>query len=517
MMSPKQDPRRRQIQGRHVSVGSVAKRKRSQVDVSQTGKRLTYSGSSLPENIWCHLCSFLPLKDAARAASVSQSFKRLWRCRSNLIFSKKTMGYKKNARRRRITTRDYNSRVDHILRNHLGTGVKTLRLEFYGPYNANTMNCLENWLQVAVTTGIEELSLILSNIDHLSNEAIYEFPCSLLSNGSGNTIRELDLLGCAFRPTVGIGCTGSLTSLCLSCVNIGSDELGFLLSNSLALERLELKDCSEIFSIKIPSLLQRLSYLMVSGCSMLQVIESEAPNISSFHYFHDDDDVDQQLQLFLGESLQMKEIFISHSCVLHYALAMLTSSMPNLETLTMHSYYEMVSTPTVASKFLHLKCLNISVYGWKSASTFLYADYDLFSLVSFLDVSPCLETFNLDAPMRSQEHDSIFEDPPSQLGRIPGQCYANLRHVKITKFRSTKLLVKLTCHILDSTPSLECLTLDITDGGPTCSELDRCFVGKETFMEAPKALAAIQTYIEGKVPSTAKLNVVEPCSRCPAL
>ncbi|XBI82383.1 hypothetical protein VPH35_091079 [Triticum aestivum] len=289
MMSPKQDPRRRQIQGRHVSVGSVAKRKRSQVDVSQTGKRLGYSGSSLSEDIWRHICSFLPLKDAARAASVSHSFKRFWRCQPNLTFSKKTMGYKKNARRRRITTRDYNSRVDHILRNHLGTGVKTLRLKLYGLYNADTRNCLDSWLQIAVTPGIEELSLIFSNIDHSSNEAIYEFPCSLLSNGSGNTIRELDLLGCAFRPTVGIGCTGSLTSLCLSCVNIESDELGFLLSNSLALERLELKDCSEIFSIKIPSLLQRLSYLMVSGCSMLQVIESEAPNISTFHFFHDDD------------------------------------------------------------------------------------------------------------------------------------------------------------------------------------------------------------------------------------
>ncbi|KAF7073349.1 hypothetical protein CFC21_078353 [Triticum aestivum] len=500
-----------------VSVGSVAKRKRSQMDVSQTGKRLRYSVSRLPEDIWRHICSFLPLKDAARAASVSQSFKRLWRCRSNLIFSKKTMGYTKSARRRRITTRDYNSRVDHILRNHLGTGVKTLSLGFYGPYNANTGNCLDSWLQIAVTPGIEELSLILySKSDHLSEKAIYNFPCPLLSNGSGNTIRELDLLGCAFHPTVGISCTRSLTSLCLSYVNIESDELGFLLSNSLALERLELKDCSEIISIKIPSLLQRLSYLMVFRCPMLQVIESKAPNISSFHYFHDDDDVDQQLQLFLGESLQMKEIFISHSCVLHYALAVLTSSMPNLERLTMHSYYEMVSTPTVASKFLHLKYLNISLFRWNFASTYLYADYDIFSLVSFLDASPCLETFNLDAPMRRREHDSIFEDPPSQLGRIPGQCYDNLRHVKITKFRSTKLLVKLTCHILDSTPSLECLTLDITDGGPTCSELDRCFVGKETYMEAPKALAAIQTYIERKVPSTAKLNVVEPCSRCPA-
>uniref|UniRef100_A0A8I6Y3S2 At1g61320/AtMIF1 LRR domain-containing protein n=1 Tax=Hordeum vulgare subsp. vulgare TaxID=112509 RepID=A0A8I6Y3S2_HORVV len=306
----------------------------------------------------------------------------------------------------------------------------------------------------------------------------------------------------------------SLTSLCLYYVNIESDELGFLLSNSLALERLELVECSEIISIKIPSLLQRFSYLKVSSCSILQVIESEAPNISGFYLFHDEE-VDQQVQLFFGESLQMKKFFISHSCVLHYALAILPSSMPNLKTLTMHSYYEMVSMPTVVSKFLHLKRLDISLWGWKFPTTFLHGDHDLFLLISCLDASPCLETFNLGAPMRRGEHDSIFEDPCSQLGRIPGQSYANLRRVKITKFCSMKLVVKLTCHILDSTPSLECLTLDITDGGPTCSKIARCFVDKDTFMEAPKALEAIRTYIEGRVPSTAKLNVVEPCSQCP--
>ncbi|XP_048527793.1 uncharacterized protein LOC125507167 [Triticum urartu] len=213
------------------------------------------------------------------------------------------------------------------------TGVKTFNLLFYGPYNANTSYCLDGWLQIAVAPGIEELSLTLfSDSDQLLDKAKYHFPCSLLSDGRGNSIRELKLVGCAFRPTVGIGCTRSLTSISLRFVHITRDELGFLLSKSLALERLDLNSCSEITSIKIPSLLQRLSYLKVSQCSMLQVIESKAPNISSFHFFGD-----QQVQLFLGEPLQMKEIFISHSCALHYARAMLPSSTPNLETLDIFS------------------------------------------------------------------------------------------------------------------------------------------------------------------------------------
>ncbi|XBH93111.1 hypothetical protein VPH35_084107 [Triticum aestivum] len=438
------DPPRQQIQGSHASIGSFAEEKRSQVDASQTGKKLRYSGSHLPEvtmtMLVIHICYFLPLKDAARAACVSRAFRISWRCHPNLTF------------------RDYNSRIDHILANHSGTGVKTFDLLFYGPYNANTSYCLDGWLQIAVAPGIEELSLTLfSDSDQLLDKAKYHFPCSLLSDGRGNSIRELKLVGCAFRPT-------------------------------------------------IPSLLQRLSYLKVSQCSMLQMIESKAPNISSFHFFGD-----QQVQLFLGEPLQMKEIFISHSCALHYARAMLPSSTPNLETLDIFSTGEMVSTPMLLSKFLHLKTITIS--GWIFSTT-----YNLFSLVSFLDASPCLETFNLHTRMGSRNHDSIFEDP-SHLGRIPGHCYDNLRHVKITRFFSTKLLVELTCHILENAPSLECLTLDITDGGLKCSDkrIRKCYESKATLVEAPKALEAIQTHIAGKVLSTTKLNILEPCSRCNAI
>lgn len=522
IMSLKQDSRRRQIQGRNVSVGSLAKRtsgcslakrKRSQEHVSQTGKRTRYSGSHLPEDIWHHICSFLPLKDAARAACVSQAFLCRWRCHPNLTFSKEIMGFSENTRRQSKITRHYNSKVGNILKKHFGVGVKTLSLQFYGPYDANTSYCLDSWLQIAVTPGIEELALILSSNSvessysdsgQFSYKANYNFPCSLLSDGTRDSIRELDIVGCAFRPTLGIGRMGNLTNLSLCFVHITGEELGFLLSNSLALELLELSCCSEIIFMKIPSL-QRLGYLKVSECCMLQVIESKAPNISSFHFDG------EQVQLFLGEALKVKKIDISHSGVLLFARTLLLSSTPNVETLTIYSIGEMVRTPMLPSKFLHLKFLDITVTGWSFSPA-----YDLFSLVSFLDASPCLETFDLHAPMRRQNnHDSIFEDL-SHLGQIPGHCYENLRCVKITSFCSTKVMVNLARHILEHTTSLESLTLDITAGGTRCSDdkVGECDVSKGTLVEAPKALMAIRAYIEGRTPSTVKLTVLEPCNRC---
>uniref|UniRef100_A0A0E0CR01 At1g61320/AtMIF1 LRR domain-containing protein n=1 Tax=Oryza meridionalis TaxID=40149 RepID=A0A0E0CR01_9ORYZ len=50
------------------------------------------------------------------------------------------------------------------------------------------------------------------------------------------------------------------------------------------------------------------------------------------------------------------------------------------------------------------------------------------------------------------------------------------------------------------------------------AEYGKCIsMDKDVIMDAHKSLLAIRTYVEGKVPPTVKLNVVEPCSRCHAI
>jgi hypothetical protein len=180
--------------------------------------------------------------------------------------------------------------------------VKALELDFYGPYNTKSYNRLNSWLQIAMTEIMEELTLLL-----LSDKSKYDFPSSLLSDRA-----ELELYE----------------------VRITGDELGRLLSNSFALEKLNLTYCHDIIRLEIPSLMQRLSYLEVSECSSLQVIENKAPNISSFDF------AGGQVQLSLVESLQVKTLKLHHSCVISYAIDKLPSSMPNLETLTLCSRCE---------------------------------------------------------------------------------------------------------------------------------------------------------------------------------
>lgn len=469
-----------------------------QENSSPGGKRTRFPGPELPEDIWCHIHSLMPMRDAAHAACLSRAFLRSWRCHPNLVFDRKTLGC------RFRTVWDFESKVDDIVKKHSGIGVKTFSLEWHYGINAKACSYLDSWLQMANAPGIEELTLNTYSIYSRGTE--YNFPCSLLSDdGRGSSIRYLRLAGCSFRPTVELGCSlRSLTTLNLCDVRITRDQLGCLLSGCAALERLELRRCSEITSLKIPSLLKHLSHLQVFGCRRLRMIENEAPNICSFQFWG------LQVQLCLGQLLQLKdlELCCTSTTTVCYARQELPSVAPNLETLTIRSYHQMVSTAMLPSRLLHLKYLSI----------YLSGDYDYFSLVSFLDASPSLETFILNVPSwEDLAEDSVYREP-LHLRRMPAYHHDKLRTVKISRFFHAKSLVELTRHILENAPSLESLTLDTTHGVLWCStsKFGACYPLR-TPLEPHKAALAIRTYIEEKVPSTVVFNVVEPCSRCHAI
>ena len=142
---------------------------------------------------------------------------------------------------------------------------------------------LDSWLHLALSSGLEELIIELwSGIMCMSQ---YYFPCSLLSGKSRDSIQNLRLSSCAFCPTVRL-CLRSLKKLYLCSASTTDDELQCILSDSFALERLELLSCSKIINLKIPYLLRRLSYLEVKACMSLEVIQIEAPNLYPLYAFH---------------------------------------------------------------------------------------------------------------------------------------------------------------------------------------------------------------------------------------
>ena len=196
------------------------------------------------------------------------------------------------------------------------------------------------------------------------------------------------------------------------------------------------------------------------------------------------------------------------------------------------------------NKFLHLKELSISIRGWSSNQ-----EYDFLSLVSFLDASPSLENFDLfvshcsscngflitgvksltqicrpftfQISVSVESKYDLFVGDPSTLRQMREHHHETLKLVKITRFCPQKSLVELTRHILESAMSLKCLILDTTNVTYRCYGNIRArkfsSLVSPNIREAHEALLAVKTYIEGKVPSTVQLDVLEPCSRCHAL
>ncbi|KAM3276359.1 hypothetical protein ACQJBY_044633 [Aegilops geniculata] len=387
------------------------------------------------------------MQDAARVACVSHAFKRSWRCYPNLAFNAKALGMDERSCGEDEIVRNFTSRVDNILKNHSCIAIKTLEIIFR--YYDDKVCNLDGWLQTAITPGIEELTVQLST----KSRKHYNFPWSLLANENGKLIQYLKLSCCAFSPTVGL-CLKSLSRLELFDVNITRDQMGSLLHNFFALQRMQLKNCNNITCLKMPFHLQHLKYLEVFHCSSLKVIEIEAPNLSNFQFMGL-----RQVQLSLGVALQFKKFDMSFPGVVSYACTNLLSNLQYVEALSLCS---------------------------------------------------CCE--------RKMLHESIVGDT-SNLRQMPGHRHDRLKTVKIIGFSSAKSVVELTCHIIENTTSLQCLTLDTTTGHPWHSCLTnysgKCLHLRVDFLvEVGKGLLAIKTYVEPKVPSRVKLNVVEPCRRC---
>ena len=279
------------------------------------------------QEILFHIHSLMPMREAARAACASRAFLHSWRCHPNLIFNKDTIGLKINGR-----GENFHHKIGRILRKHSGIGLKTFSLDYSYMCGFDGARYFDSWLQIALKPGIEKLTLWLP-----TTKKIYNFPCSLLSDGVRNSLQYLKLHNVALHPTVELCPLRGLTSLHLSDVRITWDELECLLCNSLALEQLELECCAEIIYLKIPCSLQRLSSLSVFSCYRLQVIESKAPNLSSLCL------TGHRLNFSHVETLQVKKLAMYYPNFIGDARGKLPSSMPNLETLVINSQSEVFS------------------------------------------------------------------------------------------------------------------------------------------------------------------------------
>ncbi|RCV22803.1 hypothetical protein SETIT_4G249800v2 [Setaria italica] len=349
------------------------------------------------------------MRDAARAAGISRQFRQSWKFYRRLIFDIEALGINEDGPVDEVTS-DFIRIIDHIMQNHSGIGVKTFRLRAVDCYNVQP-SYVDRWLQCAITPGIEDFELLMPWLNKLE----YNFPSSLLSTERGSSMKSFALSDCTFHSAAGVGCLSNLREVRLYSVHITGEDL---------------LSCYDIVRLKIPC---------------------------------------RPIHISLGHPTQLRHIemlSLHDSNMLYSASAKLPSIAPNLQTLFLTSNSEIANTPMVHGKFIHLKYLEIALIKPSSSP-----DYDFYSLDSFLDGSPALDTFTL------------------------------------------RSMIELAKHILERAPSLEHITLDTSRGrddkSGNCAQMLQ-----EELVEARRARLAIGRHLEEHVPSTVSLKVVESCSTC---
>jgi len=302
-------------------------------------------------------------------------------------------------------------------------------------------------------------------------------------------------------------------------VHITEEGLGHFLSKSSALERLVVYGCSGIICLRIPCTLQQLKLLHIITCEVIQVIVIDAPNLCTLYF-----NGGPLVEISVRNSCQLKNVdmwsgYCSAPGILAYARARLPSITPNVESLNLRSCKENVDTPMLSSKLIHLKNLEIGVAG--SSVKAFSPSYDVFSLVSFLDASPVLESFILWVEQDALRKNPVVGDDEKYTSRKPECRHNSLRQVTIMGFCLAKSLVEVTIHILESAPSLERLMLDTTRGCHGNSRFHvvrgsgQCLsMSKKALAKAHKAVEFAGRYIAGRVPKGVEFQVIEPCSRC---
>jgi hypothetical protein len=115
----------------------------------------------------------MPILDAAQAACLSSDFLRSWRSYPNLILSIDSLGIEEDdATEMDEIQRDFISRVEHILQNHSGIGVKKFSLETY-PCSSLHPSYVIVGFKLLLHPGLKNLNFQCSETESTASHVFY--------------------------------------------------------------------------------------------------------------------------------------------------------------------------------------------------------------------------------------------------------------------------------------------------------------------------------------------------------
>ncbi|MQM21691.1 hypothetical protein Taro_054735 [Colocasia esculenta] len=421
--------------------------------------------SELPDAILGHILSLMPAKAATQTTILSRRWRDLWRYiwrfSTTLDFTAEFAA--------RQTPDEFVRNVNRYLELHRGKKIQRFLVSFDTdprffpdvemPFDTDTrfFPDVEKWVEFAVARDVEELRLEFSS-EEQETDFVYVGKETWVSGFSVPhqvfdcmPLRVLALGNCRLSPPPDISGLCSLRSLSLTRVDVTSDVLQSILSECGLLERLFLRDCVHLESIKLTSPSIKLKQLVVVDCGLLIDLEISASSLQSFHFYGDV----WRMGSF-SDVTNLADVFIcsidrTSWDVLHNYIHLL-SDVPHVEILTVCTTtlwavpeYQSVFGRDLPPPLHHLRELQLLMDG-------MSMDH-LSAICGFFEffATPLLERLFIRLDYCSSS-DATIEQPQDVH-------FNQLRVIKMYNFKGTRSEMELVTLLLGKAPVLESLVL----------------------------------------------------------
>uniref|UniRef100_A0ACD5ZDU5 Uncharacterized protein n=4 Tax=Avena sativa TaxID=4498 RepID=A0ACD5ZDU5_AVESA len=408
----------------------------------------------LPTDILSSITSKLPLKEAARTSILSSQWRRIWLCRPNIDLSYHTLLSQSDDARRWTTRRNILNRlkfiksVGEVLQQHEGLGTESIRISFH--LCDRYADHMDKWMKYTIASKAKGLILELLSVNFGPTIVRYNFPLQMLDTKKNSSLRRLRLHFVSLCPPADFRGFQNLTRLCLQDVSITNEDLQRLLSEGNHLECFRIACCETLTSLKIPHYVNRLKFLLVLSCPLLQDISLDC-DVPALHYRG------PLIPLKLAAPSKLTNLWIMlPSC--HSALGFISSELPttirHLEKLRLCcSQFEGTDVVSRLRSFLSLRQLILDL----TITDLPRRTIDILDLGYLLEAAPFMEKLELHMVMRCLHKRYRPED--GELRSLPSCPHSHLSLVTITGFIGEKDQLELALHILRNAMVLKALKI----------------------------------------------------------
>ncbi|XP_061363061.1 putative FBD-associated F-box protein At1g61330 [Gastrolobium bilobum] len=330
---------------------------------------------NLPEDIVENVFSFLPIKDAIEAGTVSTRFKRSWLLNRKFLFGR---DFALRFRREELI-----ELIDRLFNSHKGPQIHSFQLHI-DPFGIGVW--IDKWLRICIAKGIEDLEFYFL-------QPGYNLDADFID--SLKSLRTLKLVYCEIQLSPVLKSLKFLNTLVLWHLELTEVKLETLIFHCKLLEILDLCQCSKIRQVNIFARNHKnFKMLKIASCPDLGGIEIDAPTLGSVFY------CGFIPRIRFGQGVSLNEAFFNFMPTRTY--------MPASEVEILVTDLHNVRVLTASALFLEALAARVrdGIFGeakfrlWSLRELQLFMEGGIFcnpyDIVMFLKNCPCLEALFID-------------------------------------------------------------------------------------------------------------------------